>query len=416
MAPKKLTEADKTSILSLYRQPQETTSTLAERYGVSNSTISRLLKASLPEDEYSLLIQQKRGAPDRVIDRVSDRAADQALELADAPVAQDAVAPEEVALDAVAPEEVAQDAVAQDAVAQDEATAKAKPRRRTTAEPEPEVATPAPLAEAASLAVEDVTPPAKPTRKRRSQAAEPAALDPEPEVLLEEASEGFFEIAPELPEVDAATLPESTQLSLPDPAPAAAPEKPARPVLKSAQPVAPLVPDDEEAEVVAKAAVDLDDDWDDDADAMLGDDYDDDDEDSDDDEAFPWESGDRATSNLEALEISPLTAEVLPPLCYVVVERTSSELVVLPLRTFAELGQIPEAEGDSRTLPVFENHNVARRFSRRNQRVVKVPDGTLLQTTSPYLQAKGITRLFIDGQVFSLGEDPVAPAVPATDN
>jgi hypothetical protein len=99
----------------------------------------------------------------------------------------------------------------------------------------------------------------------------------------------------------------------------------------------------------------------------------------------------------------------------VVVERTSSELVVLPLRTFAELGQIPEEEGESRTLPVFENHNVARRFSRRNQRVVKVPDGTLLQTTSAYLKAKGITRLFIDGQVFSLGQDPVEPMATGAD-
>jgi hypothetical protein len=175
-------------------------------------------------------------------------------------------------------------------------------------------------------------------------------------------------------------------------------------VLKSAQ-TTPV-------EDLEAAAEPDDDDWDD---PVLGDDYDDDDDDSDgdDDETYPWASGDRsATPNLEALEISPLTAEVLPSLCYVVVERTSSELVVMPLRTFADLGQIPEEEGDSRTLPVFENHNVARRFSRHNQRVVKVPDGSLLQTTSAYLQAKGITRLFIDGHVFSLGPDPVGPAAP----
>ncbi|MBE9159831.1 transposase [Nodosilinea sp. LEGE 06152] len=383
MAPKKLTEADKTSILSLYRQPQETTSTLAERYGVSNSTISRLLKASLPEDEYSILIQQKRGTTDKVT-------VPPALPQADAP-------------------------------------AKAKPRRQKTADPDPEVSVPAADLESANLApgalergtleledlepgnleLEDLepaspallavdkapAPPAKPTRKRRSSGEEAPAVEAEPE-----------------PEVVVEVPPEPTQLSIPDPAPAV-PEKPARPVLKSAQAVAPVAAVLEADETI-EATNDLDDDWDD---AVLGDDYGDDDDEGDDDEGYAWEGSDRATPNLGILEISPLTADALPPLCYVVVERTSSELVVLPLRTFADLGQIPEAEGDSRTLPVFENHNVARRFSRRNQRVVKVPDGSLLQTTSPYLQAKGITRLLIDGQVFSLGSDPVEPLISGAD-
>ncbi len=367
MAPKKLTEADKTSILSLYRQPQETTSTLAERYGVSNSTISRLLKASLPEAEYSVLIQQKRGSIDRAV------------------VAPPALPEAEPAL----PEEAAP------------TKPKAKPRHQKKTEPEPVIeaepvaepapaATEAPETEAPLIEVEAPGKAAKPARKRRSHAAELPEEDlaAEPKIAAEAASE-------------------LTQLSLPDPAaPAAveAPEQPARPVLKSAQatPAKPLEsPNDEAA---------LDDEWDNNP--VLGDDYDDDDGDDDDedDDDDAWDGRDRTTTNLEILEISPLTAEALPSLCYVVVERTSSELVVLPLSTFAELGQIPESEGDSRTLPVFENHNVARRFSRRNQRVIKVPDGALLQTTSPYLQAKGITRLFIDGQVFSIDENPVAPA------
>ncbi|MGF1516521.1 MAG: transposase [Nodosilinea sp.] len=365
MAPKKLTEADKTSILSLYRQPQETTSTLAERYGVSNSTISRLLKASLPEAEYSVLIQQKRGSTDKAVV---------------APPAQ----PEEepVQVEEAAPTKP-----------------KAKPRSKKKAEPEP-VAEVEPAAEPAPAATEEApeeieapAKAAKPARKRRSRAAEPSPETPA-----------------EAPAIAAAAAPEPTQLSLPDSAPpepaAAEPsEKPARPVLKSAQAVPAKATESPSDEAT------LDDDWDDNP--VLGDDYDDDDGDSDDDdddETYAWEGSDHAITNLEALEISPLTAEALPSLCYVVVERTSSELVVLPLSTFAELGQIPESEGDSRTLPVFENHNVARRFSRRNQRVIKVPDGALLQTTSPYLQAKGITRLFIDGQVFSIGENPVLPA------
>ncbi|MEA5449087.1 hypothetical protein VB780_10940 [Leptolyngbya sp. CCNP1308] len=379
MAPKKLTEADKTSILSLYRQPQETTSTLAERYGVSNSTISRLLKSSLPKDEYSVLIQQKRGA-------------DRAIATAEAE-AEPAVA---VAIEA----EPAAAAKAESA-----AKPKTKPRRKQAPEVLPEVAPiePAdlPVMTAEPTVTEAPSSAAKPTRKRRSRSA---AEDPVAEMV-----EAPPAIAADIAE--AAADPEPTQLSLPDPAP----EKPARPVLKSAQTVS-AEPSAKHLDLTAApddAATLDDDDYDDDTVGLDDDDYDDDEDGDGDgedgDNVYSWDGGGAATTNLEALEIFPLTAAALPPLCYVVVERTSSELVVLPLRTFAELGQIPEEEGDSRTLPVFENHNVARRFSRRNQRVVKVPDGSLLQTTSSYLQAKGITRLFIDGQVFSLGQDPVVP-------
>lgn len=397
MAPKKLTEADKTSILSLYRQPQETTSTLAERYGVSNSTISRLLKSSLPEDEYSVLIQQKRGTSDRAI-------------LTDNPV----VSAEPTALAEVDAEPAVPAGVdAEPAAAKAAPKPKTKPRSQPVADQVlPEVAS-AELAEAEPIAAEVPDSKAKPLRKRRSRAVE------EPVAAIAEASPAIAEVIAEAPD------PEPTQLSLPDPAPETstsetlAPEKPARPVLKSAQTVAaeaqPAIAEPLDDADVLDAAEALDDDWDDDT-VGLDDDYDDDDDGDDDDNPYPWDSGNGAAANLETLEIFPLTAAALPPLCYVVVERTSSELVVLPLRTFAELGQIPEEEGDSRTLPVFENHNVARRFSRRNQRVVKVPDGSLLQTTSSYLQAKGITRLFIDGQVFSLGQDAAEPVLPIADD
>ena len=49
MSPKKLIDDDKQEILNLYRQTSETTSTLAHRYGVSSSTISRFLKNTLSD-------------------------------------------------------------------------------------------------------------------------------------------------------------------------------------------------------------------------------------------------------------------------------------------------------------------------------------------------------------------------------
>lgn len=129
-------------------------------------------------------------------------------------------------------------------------------------------------------------------------------------------------------------------------------------------------------------------------------------EDEDEDEDEDYEDNDRRlfdrplTSDANSLvQILPLTEAELPKICYLVIDR-AAELIVKPLKAFAELGRIPSEEVQEKTLPVFDNHRVASRFSARNQRVFKVPDGRLLQKTAPYLQAKGITRLLIDGQVY----------------
>lgn len=120
------------------------------------------------------------------------------------------------------------------------------------------------------------------------------------------------------------------------------------------------------------------------------------DEDSDDDE------NEAVSLQPEAfVEISPLTEAVIPRPCYLVVDHTA-ELITRPLQDFGDLGHIPKAESQSKTLPIFENHRVARRFSQRSQRVIKVPSGDLLQKTGTHLSAKGITRLLINGRVYTL--------------
>ena len=101
------------------------------------------------------------------------------------------------------------------------------------------------------------------------------------------------------------------------------------------------------------------------------------------------------------LEVLPIDAASLPNQCYLVVDR-SSELITPPLKEFAELGRIPSTEESAKTLPIFANHKIASRFSRRSQRIIKVPNRSLLQKTYPLLNAKGIERILFDGKVFTL--------------
>ncbi len=104
------------------------------------------------------------------------------------------------------------------------------------------------------------------------------------------------------------------------------------------------------------------------------------------------------------IQIMPLSAASLPRTCYLVIDR-SAELIVKPLKDFADLGSIPETEVKQKTLPIFDNHRIAKRFSHRRERVIKVPDSRILHKTSHYLEAKGITRLLVDGKIYSLSTE-----------
>ena len=302
----RLSDSDKSQIIELYRQSGETTLTLAERYGVSNTTISRILKSSLSADEYEGLIQQKR---------IASRSG--ARTTIETPV-------QGSLLEATVPKSV-------------------EPELVESAPVEPELVEPEPVAAVSS------SKPAPPRRvQRRSTAPEP----------VEEAS------IVETPKVEDSRL---ETISAED-----------------------LVP------TTNGAMDDDDDDLDDDLDDL--DNLEDDLEDDDDEPAI------LPSIQLTAafIRVLPIAEAAIPRTCYLVVDR-AAELVARPLSEFAELGQIPSGEVEERTLPVFDNHRVAKRFSNiRTQRVIKVPDSRVLQKAAPYLQAKGITRLLIDGQVYAL--------------
>ncbi len=333
MAPRKLSDSDKGDIIELYKQPGQTTSTLAEQYGVSNSTISRILKTTLLPEEYSALISQKRMAG-------SDKAE--------------------------APPKSSQK------------SSQKSPEKKKSRVPSRQAAPDRDLA-----AVED------------SFRAEPSEIESAGSDLVESG-------------IPADETSDSR------------PKKVGRPKLKTAadkDEQLALLSDDtgrddtgHDGTGESVLADDEEDDDDDDdlfsLDETLGDDFGDDDDDEldddeldDDDDSVNLPKPKRQSS--EAMEIMPLTDAVLPKPCYLVIDMRS-ELITRPLSDFADLGQIPSDEETSKTLPVFDNHRVARRFSRNKQRVIKVPDGSLITRTSPYLQAKGITRLLVDGQVFDL--------------
>ncbi|MEM8829990.1 MAG: hypothetical protein AAGE96_11600 [Cyanobacteria bacterium P01_G01_bin.19] len=375
MSPRKLTEDDKQEILQLYRNSEATTSTLANRYEVSSSTISRFLKNKLSTMEYEDLIQQKR--------------------LARTPRGEKTATKEETK-----PKKAKASTTKKSSkVKKTRKKAEKKPvevvEEKAIALPEVESAEVAETIESKSVA--------KRRRRRRSSAkneskpldatAETPALDlPESSTEVEDLNSSKLVI-------DKASLAASDEPEL---------EKPAKNnglILKS----------EKVEDLASNLEVDEDEDEEDDDQLdlitlkeMLGEDLEDINDEEDDEDDDDWdEEGEenirysRQDSGFSDVEILPLSQAQLPRTCYLVIDR-AAELIVKPLAEFGDLGEIPQDEIRQRTLPVFDNHRIAKRFSHRRERVIKVPDGRMLQKTSRHLQEKGITRLLIDGQVYSL--------------
>lgn len=323
MSPRKLSDDDKQEILQLYRQSGATTSTLAERYEVSSSTISRFLKNNLSKSEYEALIQQKRLAHAAKRDNLAPQLIQQDREELSSQSSEPKTVEDEK-LSSPTDESNTPD--------RQETSLVRRRRRRSSISSEPITTTSVPIQKPKIQAIEKET--------------EKLPLDREEEFLAEEPEDKEFE------RVEAITLGAMLGEDLLD-----------------------LDEDEDE----------LDEEEDEDWDAEI-----------DKDLSYPH----AGSSNIK-IKILPLSAASFPRTCYLVVDRTA-ELITKPLEDFADLGTIPDSEVQQQTLPVFDNHRVARRFSHRRERVIKVPDGRMLQKTSHYLQAKGITRLLIDGQIYSL--------------
>jgi hypothetical protein len=110
--------------------------------------------------------------------------------------------------------------------------------------------------------------------------------------------------------------------------------------------------------------------------------------------------GDRNANANVVINILPLEDAELPSTCYMVVDK-SAEIITRPLRDFKELGLIPPEENQAKTVALFDNHRIARRFSNQNQRVIKFP-GDLIYATHEKLAQRGITRLLFGGHVYAL--------------
>ncbi|MDA0291949.1 MAG: helix-turn-helix domain-containing protein [Cyanobacteria bacterium] len=104
----------------------------------------------------------------------------------------------------------------------------------------------------------------------------------------------------------------------------------------------------------------------------------------------------------------PLVASELPTSLYLLVDR-EVELKGTPVKDFTELGLIASEEEELQAIALFINPRQAKRQCGRSQRVIKVPDSSLLELTAPYILAQGISRIVLEGALYAVPGSPVKP-------
>jgi hypothetical protein len=366
MSSKKITAADKLEIVDLYCHGGDTTASLANRYGVSNSTISRILKTGIPEAEYEVLIQQKRGLKVGIEDEYLSKIVAPTVEIPAAapPISTDLQSNSDL-VDTI-------------------------PALISTVIPS-----------STSTTEEDSNAP----RKLRRRSSAPLTIASDEPIKVAEIEEST--VVQTLSQFSSpGVVSTSDNVELPTPPPISR-----TPVLRD------IVADSESRyappPVVEVSADELDEDDDDTEDvnvlaAMFGEEVADDDDEEDDDEDDSTtvdrvlDPNQLLTKDRLHVQITPLSQATLPRTCYIVIDKFA-ELIVRPLKEFADLGQISSEETQQRTLPIFDNPRVAKRFSnQRTQRVIKVPDSKVFYKTTQHLKLKGITRLLVDGNIYSL--------------
>ncbi len=120
----------------------------------------------------------------------------------------------------------------------------------------------------------------------------------------------------------------------------------------------------------------------------------------------------------EFVEISPLNYEIensprkdlssvsiadteLPKIVYMIVDK-NIELEIKLLKEFPDWEFLPTEDLERKTIEIYSDLKIAKRFCKREQRVIKVPNTNVFRIASPILVSKGITRIINEDRLIAL--------------
>ena len=101
------------------------------------------------------------------------------------------------------------------------------------------------------------------------------------------------------------------------------------------------------------------------------------------------------------LSSQPLKDSNLPQIVYMLVDK-KIELIPKSLGDYPQWRFLPEEDLNRKTIEIFSDIKNAKRYCKKDEKVIKVPNPNIFNLVAPILIAKGLTRIIIEDNLISL--------------
>ena len=124
------------------------------------------------------------------------------------------------------------------------------------------------------------------------------------------------------------------------------------------------------------------------------------------------------TLEIDFIEISPLqqpfdfedrkdlTTEPLEKFCFpeniYMIINSNTELEIKLIRDFPEYEFLPDKDQNRKVIKLFADKKLAKSFISKNNKLIKIPNGKIIQLASRFLIDKGITRIIFENNLLSV--------------
>ena len=106
-------------------------------------------------------------------------------------------------------------------------------------------------------------------------------------------------------------------------------------------------------------------------------------------------------TNQKELSSVPLDEIIFPKVLYMLVNN-NIELEIKFLKEYPNWSFLPEIDQQRMTIEIFSDQKLAKRFCKKNQKIIKIPNTKVFQIASRKLIAKGISRIVFEDNLISL--------------
>ena len=97
----------------------------------------------------------------------------------------------------------------------------------------------------------------------------------------------------------------------------------------------------------------------------------------------------------------PISEMLFPNIVYLIVDK-KIELEIKYLRDYPEWSFLSEEQLNRKTIEIYFDIKLAKRFCTKEQKVIKVPNTEVFKIVAPILLKRGISKIVCDGKLISL--------------